>query len=88
MERKESIEKKKEEIKKDPKGCLEAVLLKIPHSNSDETLEWAIAFAEYFDEHPDEWGEIKAKPPDPPVFKSFKEKLENFLDLFGKVKPR
>ena len=53
MERRESIEKKKEEIKKDPKGYLEAVLLKIPHSNPDETLEWAIAFAKYFDEHPD-----------------------------------
>lgn len=82
----ESINKKKEEIKKNPLYCLERVLLKIGQSNpaNPELVEWAIAFAEYFEEHPEEWEGIKSSSS--PKVRSIKEKIENFLELFGKVK--
>ena len=88
-ERKKHIESKKEEIRrKGAKDCLNAVLLQGLGSSNPEMQEWAIAFAEYFEEHPDEWEEAKSLSSDPPKFKSFKDKIENFLELFSKVRPK
>ena len=83
------IESKKKTIReKGARECFSfvALSLKSGSSNPDaEVEEWAIALAEYLEENPKEW-EGSNDPPGFP-FKSFKDKLENILDVLRKFVP-
>jgi len=87
--RRRGIDEKRREIeRRGAKKTVEALILRRPTSSNPELEEWAIAFVEYFEGHPGEWEGGQSLNPDPPKLKDFKEKIENFLDLFGKVRPK
>ncbi|GEM_PF-3534485 len=87
--RRAEIDNKKEKIKeRGAKVALEAFVLQGLTSMNLELEEWAIAFTEYSEENPGEWERNQSTTSDPPKLKAFKDKIENFLDLFGKIRPK
>ncbi len=97
--RREEIEKKKKLIEEGVKQrgaaeFLKAFLLSPPLGGDpievkQWVLEWSIAFAEYFEEHPEQWEELKPSSSDPPEIKekikNLKEKIKNWADLLLKI---
>jgi len=87
--RRAQIDNKKREIKdRGAKDTLVALILQESKTSNPELEEWTIAFAEYFEENPDEWEGSQLDNLNPPKLKKFKDKIENFLDLFGKLRPK